>query len=135
MSRTLDHPTMHKEHHEAECEHVMWLEDIGRWRGEHRRAAAILAQAQVELLDCDAALEEHAEIVRAHESRVQRHERAIADREPGVREADQDLLADWHQELQAKHDQAREAHQRIKAHHGMVTAEIRRLSEKLNAPM
>lgn len=26
----LDHPTMHKEHHEAECEHVMWLEDIGR---------------------------------------------------------------------------------------------------------
>ena len=74
----LDHSAMHNEHHEAECEHVMWLEDIGRRRSEHRRAAAMLAQAQVALLDCDAALEEHAEIVRAHDSRVQRHERAIA---------------------------------------------------------
>jgi len=135
MSRAVNHPPMHQEHHEAECEHVMWLEDIGRWRSEHRRAAAMLAQAQVELLDCDAALEEHAEIVRAHESRVQRHERAIADEGRGVRKADHDLLADRHQELRAKHDQAREAHQRIQAHHAMVTAEIERLSEKFHAAM
>jgi hypothetical protein len=126
---------MHKEHHEAECEHVMWLEDIGRWRTEHRRAASMLAQVQAAFLDQDAALEAHAETVRAHESHLQRHERAIADELRGADAADCERLAAEHQELEAKHVQAREAHQRIKAHHGMVTAEIRRLSEKLNAPM
>jgi hypothetical protein len=132
---TLDHPTMHKEHHEAEREHVMWLEDIGRWRSEHRRAAPMLARVQAALLDQNPALEAHAETVRAHELRVQRHEREIADHERGGVEVDHDKLADSHQEFQAEHDRAREAHQRIKTHHGMVTAEIRRLSEKLNAPM
>ena len=34
-------------------------------------------------------------------------------------------LADSHRDLQGKHNQAREAHQRIKEHHIMVTAEIR----------
>jgi hypothetical protein len=125
---TLDHPTLHKEHQEAECEHVMWLEDIGRWRAEHRRAAAMLAQVQAAFLEQDAALEAHAETVRTHELRVQRYER-------GGSEVDHDKLADSHQELQAAHDQAREAHQRIKTHHGMVTGEIRRLLKKINDPM
>lgn len=132
---TLDHPTMRQEHHEAECEHAMWLEDIGRWRTEHRRAAAMLAQVQAALLEHEAALEAHAETVRAHELRVQRHEREMAEHEPAGSEADRDEPADSHQEFQAEHDRAREAHQRIQAHHGMVTAEIRRLSEKLSAPM
>ena len=132
---TLDHSTMHKEHHEAECEHVMWLEDIGRWRTEHRRAAGVLVHVHTALLDQDAALEAHAETVRAHELRVQRHEREIADHERGGSEVDHNELAGWHQEFQAEHDRAREAHQRIKAHHDMVTAEITRLSEKLDAPM
>ena len=61
----------YKEHHEVECEHVMWLEDIGRWSTEHRRAAAMLAQVQAALLDQDAAVEAHAGTVRAHELRVQ----------------------------------------------------------------
>ncbi len=132
---TMNHPTMQKEHSEAECEHVIWLEDIGRWRAEHRRAASMLAQIQAALLGQDAALEAHAETVRAHESHTQQHERAIADHKRGDSEADHDTRADLHQELQAKHDQAREAHRRITTHHGMVTAEIRRLCEKLNAPM
>ncbi|MBN1851241.1 MAG: hypothetical protein JW829_00895 [Pirellulales bacterium] len=132
---TLDNSIMHKEHHEADGEHLMWLEEIGHWRTEHRRAASMLAQVQAALLEQDAALEAHAETVRAHEMRMQRHEREIADYERGSIQVDHDKLAELHQELQTVHDQAREAHQRIKAHHGMVTAEIRRLSEKLNAPM
>ena len=54
---TLDQPTVREEHQEAECEHAIWLEDIGRWRSEHRCAAALLAQAQAALLEQDAALE------------------------------------------------------------------------------
>jgi len=126
---------MHNEQHEAESEHVMWLEDIGRWRTEHRRAASMLAQVQAALLDQDAALEAHAETVRAHQLRMQRHEWEIAHRERGDSEVDHDKPADSHQEFRAEHDRAREAHQRIKAHHDMVTEEISRLCEKLNAPM
>lgn len=132
---TLDSPTLHEEHQDAECEHVMWLEDIGQWRSEHRRAAAMLAQTQAALLEQDAALESHAEIVRSHESYLQRHEWTIA---AGVRadsEPPQDVLTTSHQTLQGEHDQAREAHQRIKEHHDMFMTEIRQLSERLSAPM
>ena len=132
---TLDHPTMHKDRQEAECEHVMWLEDIGHWSTEHRRAAAMLLKVQAKLLEQSAALEAHAETVRAGELRMWQHERRIAYRERGSREVDNNKLADSHQEFQAEHDQTREAHQRIKAHHGMVMGEIWRLSQKLNAPM
>jgi len=132
---TSDHQTMHKEHREAEGEHVSWLEDIGRWRTEHRRAASMLAQVQAALLEQDAALEAHAETVRAHELRVQRHEREIARDERSGNEVDDEKLADLHRRFQVEHDRAREAHQRIKTHHGIVTSEVRRLSEKLNAPM
>lgn len=131
----LDQPKMHEEHHDAECEHVMWLEDIGRWRSEHRRAVAMLAQAQAALLEHEAALESHAENVRGHELHVQRHERALAAQQRAANAASRDVLEDSHLELQNKHDQAREAHQRIKEHHHVVTAEIRRLSEKLSASM
>ena len=132
---TLDQPAVREEHQAAQCEHVMWLEDIGRWRSEHRRAAAMLAQAQAALLEQDAALESHAETVRSHELLVQRHEQAVAARERGVGEAFNDAMGESHREHQGKHDQAREAHQRIKDHHTMITVEIRRLSERLSAPM
>jgi hypothetical protein len=134
MSST-DHPTMHKECQEAECEHVIWLEDIGRWSTEHRRAAAMLLKVQAGLLDQSAALEAHAETVRAGELRARQHERRIADHERGGSEVDNDKLTELHQEFQAEHDQAREAHQRIKLHHGMVMGEVWLLIEKLEAPM
>ena len=96
---TMNHPTIHNEHREAECEHAIWLEDIGRWRAEHRRAASMLAQIQAALLDQDAALETHAETVRTHELRAQQHERAITGHERDNSGADHDPLADLHQEL------------------------------------
>jgi hypothetical protein len=58
----------------SECEHLMWLEDVERWLAEHRRAPAMLAQAQGVSLEQDAVSEADAEIVRAHELRVQCHE-------------------------------------------------------------
>ena len=132
---TLDHPTIHREHHEAECDHVTWLEDVGRWRAEHRRAASMLAQIQAALLDHESALEAHAETIRVHESRLRRHEREFANQERGGTETDHGKVKHPLQEFQDEHGQAREAHQRIRTHHGMVTAEIKRLFEKLTAPM
>ncbi len=127
--------TVREEHQEAECEHAMWLEDIGHWRSEHCRAAAVLAQAQSALREADAALESHAETVRIHEARIQRHERTVAGPQQDRRVFLDDSLGGLHQELQVKHDQAREAHQRIEAHHEMITTEVMQLSEDLFAPM
>jgi len=131
----MDFQSTHEEHNEAGCEHAMWLEDIGRWRAEHRRAASMLAQAQAALLDQDAALEAHAETVRAHELRVQWHEREIAVQARDSGRLTNGTLVSSHHEYQVEHERAREAHRRIKEHHGIVTAEIRRLSKKLGAAM
>lgn len=132
---TLDDQALHEEYQAAECEHAIWLEDIGRWRSEHRRAAAMLAQAQAALLEQDAALESHAETVRSHELQVQRHERAAALPQLDNNDRVHDLSEDPHHEYQAQHDRAREAHQRINQHHDMITTEVRHLTEKLLAPM
>ena len=77
----LDLEMTHKKTRKTQLEHTMWLEDIGRWRGEHRRTAAKLAQVQSALMEHEAALESHAETVRAHELHMVRLERAIADEE------------------------------------------------------
>jgi hypothetical protein len=126
---------MQQEHHQLECEHVVWLEDLLRWRTEHRRAAAMLAQVQAALLEHEAALEAHAETVRAHQSYVQRQEQATADPRQSGGEDDPTQSGEAHQHFHAEHDRARQAHRRIRAHHELVTAEILRLAEKLNAPM
>lgn len=131
----VDPQTMHMEHREAESEHVMWMEEIGRWRADHRRAASMLAQTQAALLEQDAALEAHAETVRAHESRLHRHEREIAEHQRGSRDLDDNVSVASHRALQAEHDQARDAHGRIRMHHETFVAELLRLSKKLSAPM
>ncbi len=131
----LDLEMTHKKIRETQAEHTMWLEDIGRWRGEHRRAAAKLAQVQSNLMEHEAALESHAETVRAHELHIVRLERAIADEDRGLADADHEELANSHEGLQAKHDQARDAHERIKEYHDVVAAEIARLLDKLHAAM
>jgi hypothetical protein len=144
---------MRKEHREADDDHEAWLEDIEGWRTEHRRASEMLARAQTALLDGEAALEAHAETVRALRSYVRRHEWAMADHERVGSEVEHDELAESqqdpqagdevehdeltgaHEDFSAKHEQARAAHQRIKEHHSTVTAEITRLLEELTAPM
>ncbi len=150
---TLDSSTMRREHNRADYDHLMWLEDIGRWRTEHRRATASLTQARAALADAEAALESHAEAVQAHQSRVRHHAKVITARERASRdfepdellkqreelsaagEIDYDALEQTHRELQKTHEQARKAHQRIREHHFHVTEEIARLLAKLNAPM
>jgi hypothetical protein len=127
--------TAHDEHGETQSEHKKWLEDIERWRVEHRRAADMLGQVQAALLDHEPALDSHAETVRGHELYLERHQPAVAGRELSGSETDQGKLADSHRDFQAKHDQAREAHRRIGMYHGRVTAEVARLLDRLNAPM
>ena len=124
-----------KEHAEAQAEHQMWWDDLGRWRTEHRRAGAMLAQVQTALLDHDAALESHAETIRRHELEVERHELALTDQGRGGSGSDVDNLAASHREQQETHDRQRNAHRRIKAYHERVTTEIETLIAKLHSAM
>jgi hypothetical protein len=126
---------IHQEHRDARSEHHMWLEDIDGWRSEHRRAAAMLAQVQTALLEHDAALEAHAATIRLHEVEIDRHERALASHERGVPEADPEKLAEVHKAQLDKHAHARDAHQRIKSYHHLVTTEIAALLKKLHSAM
>jgi hypothetical protein len=132
---TVDSQAVLTEHHEAESEHGTWMEEIRRWRGDHRRVTAMLAQVQSALLEDDAAREAHAESVHAHQWRMRRHEQAVAEHHRDRYRLEDDPLAESHHEFQAKHERAREAHQRIKERHETVMAEIERLFDKLKAPM
>ncbi|NLY01945.1 MAG: hypothetical protein GXY83_38155 [Rhodopirellula sp.] len=132
---TLDYPTLRREHQGAERDHATWLEDVGRWQTEHRRAIAMLAQVQTALLEHEAALEAHAEMIRARELEIQRHTREIARHERGASEIDLELLPDSQHEFRVQHERAREAHLRVQTHHALVTAEIRHVFERLNAGM
>ncbi|QDT93612.1 hypothetical protein Pan161_52930 [Gimesia algae] len=42
MSTEQEHLSMHREHRLAQSEHASWLDDIGRWRAQHKKALAAL---------------------------------------------------------------------------------------------
>jgi len=59
----------------------------------------------------------------------------MGEQERGVPLEALDELAQVHRNQKAKHDQARDAHQRIKQYHEMVTSEIDALLQKLHSAM
>jgi hypothetical protein len=119
-----DFAAMRGEHRQAMYEHLKWLDDIERWRAEHRQAAATLAAAQADLVEAKHALESHAERIGRHDMLNRRHERAITQHLSDASGIEMEKLVSRHRQLEAEHARAREVHEIVKAHHRRVMAQI-----------
>ena len=123
----LDDVMMHRDNRQTKYAYAMWEEDPARWRAEHSQAAAWLTEVEAAWDRAEEALQSHARIVRAHELRLQRHERAVNDFWFDGSDAEQERLAKEHEKLKTRHLQAQAAHERLKQVHESAMAEIREL--------
>jgi hypothetical protein len=116
-----------KGHHEAKYDFLAWSDEIRRWHDEQRKASAMLAAVQAAWREAEAALEGHAQEVRALELELQRQERILAELPPDDTTGCADELAARYREFGSRHATAREAHVRLKAKHEVMLADIRTL--------
>jgi len=129
----LTHEEMRRQHREESSEHLGWLEEIGRWRGDNQRVLAMLEELKSSLHRQEASLDEHAAAIRHHQEQLQRHERSIDDHEHTGQSASHDPQAEDHEHLATRHEEERALHRRFRETHRQILAELDRLSELLEA--
>ena len=124
---------MHVEHRDAHAAHRQWLEDIARWREEHRQALAMLRAAEAAWSQAQAALDGHAERIKALEEHLTRHERVFHDHGCMPDDAASDPLLDEHREFDLGHAGTRKAHEKLQRLYQGVMSEALELM-KLTHP-
>ena len=132
---TAEHITNHQEHSQWESEHKLWLSEIALWKKESIQAQAQLEAIEIGIKKYSDALDEHAQVVQAHESSEHDHEKTMAkaEKDPTSQvfaEADEDGI-ELHKQEKHEHDQHAELHQSMKKHHAEMMSLINRLYKKV----
>ncbi|HYW79860.1 MAG TPA: hypothetical protein VE890_09805 [Thermoguttaceae bacterium] len=122
--RQVDDVLLHRDNRQGRYEHARWVEDVARWEAEHAQAAAWLLGVQESWDRTEAAMRAHGRLVRAHELRLLRHEKAISDSWFDGSDAEHERLATEHERLLARHKEIEEVHERLREHHEAIMAEI-----------
>ena len=104
-------------------DHAAWLEDVRRWRSEHRQALVNLTKLQMAILQHDVELESYANQIRSHEEHLREYETAQC--ESGFH--DFDKLEARRLKLAAMHNQRRQEYDQTRARHVKALAEIETL--------
>lgn len=120
----VDLNAMHAEHREARMEHRDWLEDIARWRNEHRQADAMLEAIKAAWNEAEATLDEHARQIQVHEEHLDRHEQAFRDNVWIVDDIEDESSMAEHESLELVHAAARKVHDEMRHLHSGVMAEV-----------
>jgi hypothetical protein len=128
-----DEMVMHVQHRDAHRVHRQWLEDIARWREEHRQAAAMLKAVEMAWSQAQGALDEHAGRIKALEEHLTRHEQVFHDHGRMPDDAGPDPLLDEHREFDIGHAATRKAHEKMQDLYQGVMAEALELM-KLTHP-
>ena len=128
-----DRLVMHVQHRGAHGAHRHWLEDIARWREEHRQAAAMLKAAEMAWSQAHNALDEHAGRIKTLEEHLNRHEQAFHDHGRTPDDAGPDPLLAEHREFDIGHAEARKSHEKIQQLYQGVMSEALELM-KLTHP-
>jgi hypothetical protein len=132
---TLSIATMQADHRNWLRAHTQWRHDNDRWQAEHESAVARLAEMQTIVREHGECLQEHARAFQQAEDAIAAHDRAIAEFQAGTSETPQDLLANRHQQQEGVFGQQKDAHERIRAHHEAMMAQLQALESSAAAAM
>jgi hypothetical protein len=113
-------------------EHAVWLEDVDRWRADHRRLIEMVATAQSAVLEQDAALEGHVREIYEHE--MLRLKKESRNPEATAPNEDSNLL-ETRKHLEINHARARAVHERLAKHHERIKELIEELLAGVGQPM
>lgn len=118
------HEEMHVDHHQAQLEHMEWLEAIRHWRLDHRRAL-IRIQAAIDLHEAE--MDAVAEAIEDHEMSIEDHEMSIEDHEAGGAARDHDVLAAIHEREGKRHRKMAQDLEAMKRKHDLFLAGVQKL--------
>jgi hypothetical protein len=126
---TLSDAEMRRDLEHWRDEHARWRTDIRNWQAEHQAALEDLRQLET-------VLERHSEAVGNHAAAIEDHEQLLVDQTRRVDEGHgtmsrKDATIRSHELLAARRAQHHDAHQRIRAHHLVVMAQLRLLAEAM----
>lgn len=119
----MSNPTPHSSINHKRREHCVWLETYARWRSEHRQALMMLAKIQTTILQRDAALENQAAEIQAHEQHLQDYE--VVEYGPGS--PDRTQLETESTTFENRHQHAREIFDITKKKHVNLVDEVQKL--------
>lgn len=126
-----DHLTEHQEHTQWNSDHGLWLAEVDIWKKEHTEALDKLAKIEKAIAQHSAMLDEHAQVIKAHEARDHEHEEVIAkaEKDPTSRvfEVKEDEEAAVHTQEKQEHTQHAELHDTMRKHHFAIMSLVNKL--------
>jgi len=126
---------VHNQHRAWHNENTSMLDDLSMWQTEYERALASLAMSESVMRDHGAALGEHRLTLSRQERALGEHEESVAAmQQAGVDDAT-DPRDEMHAMVAHSHSAQMAAHERVKAHHHKVVAEVTRLRKVLESAM
>ncbi len=128
---TGEHLTEHQEHTQWHSDHGLWLAEVDIWKKEHTEALDKLAKIEKAISQHSNALDEHAQVVQAHEARDHEHEVVLANAEQDptsrVFEVKEGEEAAVHKQEKQEHTQHAELHNTMKKHHSEMMSLVNKL--------
>jgi len=125
------HLTEHQEHTQWNSDHGLWLAEVEIWKKEHKEALDKLAKIEKTITQHSAMLDEHAQVIKAHEARDHEHEEALAkaEHDPTSRvfEVKEDEEAAVHSQEKQEHTQHAELHDTMRKHHFAIMSLVNKL--------
>lgn len=126
-----EHLTEHQEHTQWNSEHELWLAEIALWKKEHAEAFSKLEKIEAAISQHSDDLDEHAQVIQAHEARDHEHEEVMAkaEQDPSskVFEVADDKEVAVHKQERQEHHQHAELHNTMKKHHSEMMSLVNKL--------
>ncbi len=126
-----DHLTEHHEHTQWHSDHGFWLAEVEVWKKEHAEALDKLAKIEKAINQHSDMLDEHAQVITAHEARDHEHEEVLSKTEHDptsyVFEVKEDEEAAVHKQEKQQHQQHAELHSTMRKHHFAMMSLVNKL--------
>lgn len=131
---TDQHINEHADHTKWDSEHELWLSEIDLWKQEHATALSQLSSIEKMIKQHSDALDEHAQVIKAHQASSHEHEVDIAkaEKDPTSEQYEDAVKRDSviHAQERQEHLQHAELHRTMKRHHMRMMASVSELYKK-----
>jgi len=118
---TDDHANEHKDHLRWNSDHEFWLDEIKVWKNDHQHALVKLQAIEESIKKHTDALDEHAQVIHAHEEQNKEHEEVMQgtelDPSSRVLEAEDNREASIHRQESIEHAKHAALHDSLKKGH------------------
>jgi len=134
-TRTDEDMREHQEHLGWHSDHEFWLDEIEIWKKDHQPALEKLQAIEAGMKKHTDLLEEHAQVIRAHEARDHEHEEGMAENEldpsSQVMEEKDEQKTEIHNQERGEHAKHAALHDAFKKGHRRTMAMINHLYKQV----